>query len=418
MSKQFFHARIGAVFAAVAITVAFAASAAPAFRERQIGLFGAQKIADYKNAVARRDNLAEDCRSLARMIGEKEGDYADAGAELERKYGITLTENYRYDEKDLTVYLILTNGLFGSSQDKPVSRAHRAFVSEAEARQFVSLVASRRAIAEDVLVLRRFLDAKQKDYAVALRALKEGFGDSEGRKYRLDEETGMFFELLPMPTDAEIKAQREAEARAEREAKEQARLKAEAEKMAAREAERRAEAERKAAEKARAEREAAEKKAKAEAEAKAKAEMKAAKEAERKARAEREAAEAKAKAEAEAKARAELKARKEAEKKARAEREAAEAKAKAEAEALAKAEKARAEAAARQKKEAEARARREAEERVRAEKARIKAARELQEERAAAAKKAAKEAEERRERERREAEKRAKEAARNNGKWL
>ncbi len=273
----------------------------PAVRERQVGLFGAAKMADYKSAVERRNNLEEDCRALARMAAEKDARYSEICGELESRYGMTLTENYNYSKEDLTLYLVVTNGLFGSSPGKPVMRAHRAFLGEDDANGFVSLVAARNAVAEDAAQIRRFLAARRADLAASQEALREKFGVQPGKDYRLDEETGMFFEVLPVPTEAELKAMREAEERAIRDAKEQARIKAEAERKAAREAkeakeaaERKAKAERElAAKKARLEREAAEKRAKAE---------RARREAAEKAERERQRREAEAKREAEKRA--------------------------------------------------------------------------------------------------------------------
>ena len=241
----------------------------PAVRERQIGLLGPAKMADYKASCEMRANLAEDCSALARMISDKEGRYAEKSAELESKYGMTLSQNYNYSKEDLTLYLIVTNGLFGSSQEKPVMRAHRAFVSEEDANGFVAAVSSRSAIAEDVAILRRFLAERRNELKAKEARLLEDFGVFSGKEYRLDEKTGMLFELQPLPTEAELKAQRDAEARAVADAKEHARLKAEAEKKARAEADAREKAEREAMEKAEKERRAAEKKAKAEAESRA-----------------------------------------------------------------------------------------------------------------------------------------------------
>lgn len=331
----------------------------PAVRERQIGLFNAAKMAEYRAACERRDNLEEDCRALERMVREEEEHYAALGLELEGKYGMTLSENYRYSEKDLTIYLVVTNGLFDSSPENPVMRAHRAFVSHEEAQGFVGIVEARKAALADAAKLRAFLHAKKIGLEKALGDLQSGFGVFAGKEYRLDQETGMFFEVHPLPSEAELKAMREAEERAVREAKERERMEAAARK----EAERRMERERRIAkEKAEREAKAARERARAAAEAKAKAER-----------------EEKARAERERKAAQERAARAEAEAKAKAEKERKIAKEKAEREAKAERERVKAE-----KKAAEARARAEAEARAKAEK-----------ERKAAERKAAKEAEER-----------------------
>lgn len=341
-----------------------------AVRERQVGLFGPAKIESYKTSCEAHENLIEDCASLNRMIKEKEAHYSEISAELEQKYGMTLSQNYHYNSEDQTLYLVVTNGLFGSSPEKPVKRAHRAFIGEADAQGFLDRVAMRNAAAEDASVLRRFLKEKRMDLSSNEKELNDQYGVVQGKNYRLDEETGMFFEVLPLPTEAELKAMREAEKRAIREAEEQARIKAEAEKKAKAEAEARAEAERRAAKaQAEAERKAAKAQAEAErqaAKAKAEAEKRAKEEAERKARREREAAEARARAEKK-RQEAELEARRKAEKEAEAARKRAEAEA---------------EARAREERKAAERARKEAERAAELEKKRMEELRKEEEARA------------------------------------
>ena len=281
--------------------------AEPRMRERQIGFFAGGKKDAYVKSVGERADLEEDCRVLARLVREKEARYDDISRELESRFGMTLTENYDYSDADLTLYHVATNGLFGSSPDNPVRRAHRAFVSQDEADGFVALVNSRTAVAADAAHIKRFLAEKQRALAANAATMLSDFGVSSEKKYRFDDKTGRLFELQPMPTEEELKAQREAEERAIRDAKEHARLAAEAKAKAEREA-------RLAREKAEKEAKEAKERARREAEAKAKAE-KARLEAERKA------AEAKARAEREEREKAE-KARKAAEKKAREEAEA------------------------------------------------------------------------------------------------
>ena len=357
--------------------------AEPRMRERQIGFFAGGKKDAYVKSVGERADLEEDCRVLARLVREKEARYDDISRELESRFGMTLTENYDYSDADLTLYHVATNGLFGSSPDNPVRRAHRAFVSQDEADGFVALVNSRTAVVADAAHIKRFLAEKQRALAANAATMLSDFGVSSEKKYRFDDKTGRLFELQPMPTEEELKAQREAEERAIRDAKEHARLAAETKAKAEREA-------RLAREKAEKEAREAKERARREAEAKAKAE-KARLEAERKA------AEAKARAEREEREKAEKEARLAREK---AEKEAKEAKERArrEAEAKAKAEKARLEA---ERKAAEAKARAEREEREKAEKARK-----------AAEKKAREEAEARARAEKKAAEKRAREEAR------
>ena len=401
---------IAAVAALLAVLHAGSAFAAGAARrgteEKSIGQLDADSVVVYRNGMADSARLREECAVLSRIVESREAVWRDLSSQLESRYGMTLSQNYSYSEKDQTLYLVLTNGVSGSSPQEPVLRAHRAFISDEDAQRFVNLVAERSIAADRMNRARVLRDEQAAELSAVEAMLRDKFGVLPDGEYRFDEETSTLFAIVPLPTLEERRLARAVEEQAVRDARERARAwkreaareKAEAEAKAKSEAESRARAEkdriaaetaamraaeakakaeadaaRAAAEaQARAEKErlAAEKKAKAEAEKKAKAEAEAkAKAAEAKARAEREARErveqetaARIKAEAEAKARAE-KERLAAEKKAKVE---AEKKAKAEAEAKARAKKERIAAEKKAKAEAEAKAKAEAEAKPRA----------------------------------------------------
>ena len=363
--------------AAEAIVLSIVCLALPAFasrggatqtEERAIGQLDADSAALYRSSMESRKMLREECAVLERIFSERERDWRSIGDKLESRYGMTLSQNYSYSDKDMTLYLVLTNGLAGSSPENPVLRAHRAFFSEEDAKGFVDMVAERNAAADKMNLARRLKVEKDAELAQVEDTLRTKFGVTADGEYRFDNASSTLFAVVPKPSDEELRIMRETEERALRDARErakarqreEARAKAEAEaamKKAKAEAEAKAKAERLAKERAKAE---AEAKAKAERRAaaeKAAAEKKAKAEAEEKERKRRQAMElrmkaqreaeekaAKAKAEAEkkakAKARAEAEAKAAAEKKARAEAEKqAKAKAKAEAEAKAAAEK-------------------------------------------------------------------------------
>ena len=332
---------IAAVAALLAVLHAGSAFAAGAARrgteEKSIGQLDADSVVVYRNGMADSARLREECAVLSRIVESREAVWRDLSSQLESRYGMTLSQNYSYSEKDQTLYLVLTNGVSGSSPQEPVLRAHRAFISDEDAQRFVNLVAERSIAADRMNRARVLRDEQAAELSAVEAMLRDKFGVLPDGEYRFDEETSTLFAIVPLPTLEERRLARAVEEQAVRDARERARAwkreaareKAEAEAKAKSEAESRARAEK--------ERIAAEKAAMKAAEAKAKAEADAARAAaEAQARAEKErlAAEKKAKVEAEKKAKAEAEAKARAEK----ERIAAEKKAKAEAEKKAKAE--------------------------------------------------------------------------------
>ncbi len=342
----------------------FSSSDKPSTNERVVGRLGKAATAQFQEGVRRRQLRAEEITVLSRIIDEKRGEWRDLGKELKQRFAISESGTYTFNATNLTIYLVLTNGIAGSSPSRPVFRPHHAFPSQEDAEDFLRLVAARNITSAQIDTFLSVLEEKRQEHRLSEMYLDKNFGIKPEKKYRFDAETGELFEITAVPSASQAKAVRESKRKADEMAKEKARAEAEA----------KAAAEKKAkAEKERAEKLAAEK-ARQEAEAKAAAEKKAKAERER---IEKLAAE-KARQEAEAKAAAEKAAREKAAKdakiakeKAEAEKRAAELKAKLDAEARAAAEK-------------KARIEREAAERLAAERARKEA-----EARAAAEKKAA-----------------------------
>lgn len=240
----------------------------PRFSERKIGSFNATRIVHFQNLVGKRQVLEEDISILKRVLSEQEAEWNSYGQKMKSEYGVSPDLLYTFSPTNLTVYLIITNGVPGASQKTPILRAHRAFSNKDQATKFLRLVSSRNLSDNRVKVLKSILDEKTASRSQILNELRTVYYVDPNKNYRFDAKTGDLFEVTQLPSEAQIKAAREAKKKADEEKEKKAR----AEKLAA---EKKAKAEKLAAEKAEKARREAEKKAKADAKAKKKLEKKA-----------------------------------------------------------------------------------------------------------------------------------------------
>lgn len=228
----------------------------PRFSERKIGSFNATRIVHFQNLVGKRQVLEEDISILKRVLSEQEAQWNSYGQKMKSEYGVSPDLLYTFSPTNLTVYLIITNGVPGASQKTPILRAHRAFSNKDQATKFLRLVSSRNLSDNRVKVLKSILDEKTASRSQILNELRTVYYVDPNKNYRFDAKTGDLFEVTQLPSEAQIKAALEAKKKADEEKEK----KAKAEKLAAEKAE-----------KARRE---AEKKAKADAKAKKKLEKK------------------------------------------------------------------------------------------------------------------------------------------------
>lgn len=201
----------------------------PRFSERKIGSLGVARVAHFQGLVSQRQIIEGDISILNRVLLEQESEWNSYGKTMKSEYGVTPDLLYTFSPTNLTVYLIITNGVKGATQETPILRAHRAFANREQATKFLKLVSSRNSSDNRVKVLRSLLEEKKTTLSKILNELSTVYYVDPGKNYRFDAKTGDLFEVTQLPSIAQV----EAALKAKKKADEEKEKKAKAEKLAA-----------------------------------------------------------------------------------------------------------------------------------------------------------------------------------------
>jgi hypothetical protein len=157
--------------------------------------------------MARKEAVADQIRVVARLIEEKNVEFAQYAQALQSQFSVNSAVNYNYDAQAMTIYVLETQvtGTASARSGKEsaaetvVQKEHMKLKDKKSEQQFLQLVAARRLTTEELRSLQFILREKNMELELREQELSANYSISKDRAYQYNQQNLTLYELVPTP---------------------------------------------------------------------------------------------------------------------------------------------------------------------------------------------------------------------------
>jgi hypothetical protein len=153
-----------------------------------------------------RRRVQEDAQVITRIMSEKKMEIARFQKDLQDEFSIKAEENYQFDDKTETVFLLKVKAHApadgqGTVEDRFEKTEHMKLNEEQKTR-FLRIVAAKQLATEELSILNLLQNEKSIEANTVHEQMVAKYAISNDREYRYDRTSKTLFELVPVPAGA------------------------------------------------------------------------------------------------------------------------------------------------------------------------------------------------------------------------